>query len=114
MNLRLVPLLTTKLSCPCPYEDGVARPHLIRKLNQGSTRQLLLLCAPAGWGKTTLLAEWVHQRSSPVAWVALDEGDNDSIRFLLYMIRALQTIRPELGRQALDLLLAPSPPGVEA
>ena len=71
------PLLTTKLYIPPPRPNLVPRPRLIERLNEGLRRKLTLISAPAGFGKTTLLNEWVAGYRGPVAWVSLDEGDND-------------------------------------
>jgi LuxR family maltose regulon positive regulatory protein len=121
------PLLTTKLYIP-PVRPGlVSRPRLIERLNEGLHRKLTLISAPAGFGKTTLLSEWVHRRSEvtpplPVAWVSLDEGDNDPTRFLAYVIAALQTlalsqvegIEANIGKGALGALQSPQPPPMES
>ncbi len=86
------PLLTTKLYVPPTRPRLVSRPRLIKRLNAGLHRKLTLISAPAGFGKTTLLSEWVTQCDRPVAWLSLDEGDNDLARFLAYLIAALRTI----------------------
>jgi LuxR family maltose regulon positive regulatory protein len=86
------PLLTTKLYVPPSRPRLVSRPRLIERLNSGLHRRLTLISAPAGFGKTTLLSEWVAQSDRPVAWLSLDEGDNDLARFLAYLIAALGTI----------------------
>jgi LuxR family maltose regulon positive regulatory protein len=92
------PLLKTKLYIPPARPELVSRPHLIERLNAGLHRKLTLISAPAGFGKTTLLSEWVHavgaQRAAPqpVAWLSLDENDSDPTRFLAYFIAALQTL----------------------
>lgn len=95
------PLLKTKLHIPPARPDLVARPHLIAKLNQGLTRPLILISAPPGFGKTTLLTTWLEQQSLPAAWYSLDERDNDLARFLAYLVAALETVQPDVGRQAL-------------
>jgi LuxR family maltose regulon positive regulatory protein len=86
------PLLTTKLYVPPTRPRLVSRPRLIELLNAGLHRKLTLVSAPAGFGKTTLLSEWVAQCDRPVAWLSLDEGDNDVARFLAYLVAALRTI----------------------
>ncbi len=86
------PLLTTKLYVPPTRSRLVSRPRLIELLNAGLHRKLTLVSAPAGFGKTTLLSEWVAQCDRPVAWLSLDEGDNDVARFLAYFVAALRTI----------------------
>ncbi|NIS83353.1 MAG: LuxR family transcriptional regulator, partial [Anaerolineales bacterium] len=91
-------------------------PRLIEQLNAGLQRKLTLISAPAGFGKTTLLSEWVAGCGRPVAWLSLDEGDNDPARFLAYLIAALQTVHKELGETALAVLHAsqPQPPPAES
>src|SRR5512137_2689304 len=88
------PILATKLYIPPPRSKIVLRPRLIERLNEGlsSGRKLTLISAPAGFGKTTLVSEWVAGCGRPVAWLSLDEGDNDPTRFLTYLIAALQTL----------------------
>ncbi|MDQ3437949.1 MAG: hypothetical protein M3491_11590, partial [Actinomycetota bacterium] len=71
------PILTTKLYVPPPRPHAVLRPRLIARLDESLHRKLTLICAPAGFGKTTLLSEWVAACESPAAWLSLDEGDND-------------------------------------
>ncbi|MCP4543019.1 MAG: LuxR family transcriptional regulator [Chloroflexi bacterium] len=118
-------LLSTKLYIPPSRPELVPRPHLVERLDEGLRlgRKLTLISAPAGFGKTTLLSEWIHCRgestSSPpaplqVAWVSLDERDNDLARFLTYFIAALQTIRGDIGPGLLAALQSPSPVNVEA
>jgi len=137
------PLLTTKLYIPPPRPDLVSRPRLIARLNAGLGCKLTLISAPAGFGKTTLLSEWIADLgfripdvgSEPkdksavrilkpskggdskipnrVAWLSLDESDNDPARFLAYVIAALQTIDEDLGKGVLDALQSPQPPATE-
>jgi LuxR family maltose regulon positive regulatory protein len=90
------PLLTTKFYVPPARRELVPRPRLIERLNVGLGRKLTLASAPAGFGKTTLLSEWVAACGRPVAWLSLDEEDNDLARFLAYLVGALQMI-PDLG-----------------
>lgn len=103
-------LLTTKLYIPPTRQELVPRPRLIEQLNDGLHRKLTLISAPAGFGKTTLVSEWVEQlRLDPkkenqidnkIAWLSLDEGENDLARFLTYLITALQMIDSSIGQQA--------------
>jgi LuxR family maltose regulon positive regulatory protein len=111
----LTPLLTTKLYIPPPRPDVVPRPRLLRRLNEGLRQghRLTLVSAPAGFGKTTLLSEWVATCGLSVAWLALDSGDNDPARFLAYLIAALQTIENGMGVGVLDRFQAPQPPPME-
>jgi len=92
----------------------VARPRLSERLNAGLHRKLTLVAAPAGFGKTTLLSEWLAHCGRPVAWVSLDVGDNDAPRFLAYIIAALQTVAPQVGAEVMALLQSPQPPLVES
>jgi LuxR family maltose regulon positive regulatory protein len=89
---------------------------LIERLNQGlsSDRKLILISAPAGFGKTTLVSEWVAGSEQPVAWLSLDEGDNDPTRFLIYVVAALQTIVADPGVELRAALQSPQPPATEA
>ncbi|MEJ2510580.1 MAG: hypothetical protein P8Y72_03180, partial [Anaerolineales bacterium] len=80
------PLLTTKLFIPITRPGIVARPELVYKLDAGMKRKLILVSAPAGYGKTTLLAEWIDKQSLRIGWVSLDAQDNDLNRFFSYII----------------------------
>ena len=92
-------ILATKLYIPRPRSRIVLRPRLIERLNQGlsSGRKLALISASAGFGKTTLVSEWIANCERPVAWLSLDERDNDPSRFLTYLVAALQTIAFLIG-----------------
>lgn len=104
------PLLVTKLYVPPGRPEVVARPRLLERLNAGLHRKLTLVSAPAGFGKSTLVSEWASRCGRPTAWLSLDEGDNDPIRWLTYLIAALRTVAPDLGESALGALQAPQPP----
>jgi LuxR family maltose regulon positive regulatory protein len=108
------PLLLTKLYVPPPRPKIVLRPRLIERLNEGMHCKLALISAPAGFGKTTLVSEWAAVCDRPVAWLSLDEGDNDPARFLTYLVAALQTIAPKIGAGVLAALQSPQPPPSEA
>ncbi len=108
------PILATKLYIPPPRPNMVLRPRLSERLNKGLQRQLTLISAPAGFGKTTLVSEWVATCERPVAWLSLDEGENDPARFLAYLVAALQTIASTIGAGVVGVLQAPQPPPTEA
>src|SRR2546421_3290410 len=108
------PILATKLYIPPLRPNVVIRPRLIERLNEGLHRKLTLIAAPAGFGKTTLISQWVASCDRQVAWLSLDEGDNDPTRFLTYLVAALQTIAPTLGEGVLGALQSPQPPPPEA
>lgn len=125
------PLLTTKLYIPPLVPHLVPRPRLSERLNQGLNGRLTLISAPAGYGKTTLISEWLQQRKEEggrmkdenplvhpsslilhpfnVSWLSLDEGDNDITRFLTYLIAAFQRIKSDIGQISQQLLQAGGP-----
>lgn len=106
------PILQTKLYIPTSTQPHIARPHLVRALETGCQPgcHLVLVSAPAGFGKTTLVADWIRQSitkpPSPlkdrVAWVTLDSRDNDPGRFILYLLAGLQRLLPKIGQDYLD------------
>jgi LuxR family maltose regulon positive regulatory protein len=108
------PLLVTKLSPPSLSPHIVPRPHLVERLCHVEEKQLVLLTAPAGFGKTTLLNEWRGQSQFPVAWLSLDQGENDVALFLTYCITALQTVHASLGTSLLPLLRSRSPLNIKS
>jgi LuxR family transcriptional regulator, maltose regulon positive regulatory protein len=110
------PILATKLYIPPPRSKIVLRPRLIERLNEGlpSGHKLTIISAPAGYGKTTLVSEWVMDCGRPTAWVSLDEEDTDPARFLTYLISALQTIAPKIGVGILSVIQSPQPPPIES
>ena len=110
----LTPILTTKLYLPRLRPHVVSRPHLIARLNEGLHHKLILLCAPAGFGKTTLLNQWLAGCERPAAWLSLDAGENYPARFLAYLIAALQTIAAHIGEGMEGMLQSPQPPPTEA
>ncbi|MGB0386388.1 MAG: LuxR family transcriptional regulator, partial [Ardenticatenaceae bacterium] len=87
-------LLATKLHIPPPRPSLVSRPRLIERLNAGLHGKLTLVCAPAGFGKTTLVSTWLQDVSLPVGWLSLDEDDNDPVRFVTYLVAGLQQVEP--------------------
>ena len=111
------PLLETKLYVPRWRTGLVPRPRLIERLDQGTERKLTLVSAPAGFGKSTVLAEWVAATPAserPAAWLSLDQSDNDPALFWAYFIAALRTVRPGVGEKTLSLLQLPQSPPIEA
>jgi len=92
-------LLATKLYFPPIRPNIVHRSQLIEKINIGFSRKMTLISAPAGYGKTTLLSEWINQSKNPVGWLSLDQQDNDLKRFLAYLIASLQSIPIEVNEQ---------------
>src|SRR6266496_488126 len=101
-----VPLLSTKLHVPRVRANGVSRPRLTEKLLDAVSRQgrWVLLSGPAGFGKTTLTSNAVIELQHPVAWLSLDDADNDPIRFWTYLITACQRIQSKIGESVLVLL----------
>jgi LuxR family maltose regulon positive regulatory protein len=93
-------LLQTKLFLPTVRSSRIVRQQLIDQLNQGATGRLCLISASAGSGKTTLAASWAEQSQRPVAWISLDQGDNEPTRFLAYLLAALHALQPESERQS--------------
>jgi LuxR family transcriptional regulator, maltose regulon positive regulatory protein len=101
-----VPLIRSKLQPPALPRGLVSRGRLLEELRKGRSQALTLVCAPAGYGKTTLLSEWIDTDadSAGFAWVALDAGDADPTRFWTYLVSALSTITPSAGRRSLPAL----------
>ena len=102
-------LLATKLHMPASQPAQVLRPRLTARLDEGLTRGLILACAPAGYGKTVLLADWARRSGHPVAWLSLDAGDNDPARFWRHAVAALDRARPGIGERVAPLLGPPAP-----
>ena len=103
-------LLQTKLYVPPVRSERVSRARLIEQLNAGPDCRLTLVSAPAGFGKTTLVAEWLSGADCPHAWLSLDEDDNDPLCFLAYLVAALRQIDPGIGQAALTMMQSPQPP----
>jgi LuxR family maltose regulon positive regulatory protein len=123
------PLLTTKFYVPPVRPELVSRPRLIQRLGAGLHCRLTLICAPAGFGKTMLLSEWIEAErevgkdASPTdtslatpefAWLSLDDEDNDPVRFFTYFIAALETVQADVGADARALLQSPKPPSLKS
>jgi LuxR family maltose regulon positive regulatory protein len=107
-------MLLTKLHIPPAGNNVVHRTELFEKLNSGLSRKLILVSAPAGYGKTTLLSDWIIQNKIPAAWLSLDNSDNDPAVFLGYVISGIQNIHQDFGQSALRLLNSPNSPSVES
>lgn len=107
------PLIVTKLYPPSLQRRHVPRARLIQQLNESITYKLTLLLAPAGFGKTTVLSEWIHSSSFAVAWLSIDKRDNESIHFFRYVVAALKGATSELTDRTLTLLHAVPPPPFE-
>src|SRR5215468_7156290 len=106
-------LLATKLHVPRPPAGFVPRPRLTAQLDDGRSRRLTLVCAPAGSGKTALLAAWAAGGRQPVAWLSLDEGDNDPARFWRHVAAALERACPGISGRVGPLLVPPPPQSYE-
>ena len=110
------PLLETKLYRPRAPRGLVPRPRLSDRLDRGTASKLTLISAPAGFGKTTVLADWLAARPSSetaLAWLSLDRDDNNPRTFWTYLVSALRTAAPDLGASALGLLEAAQPPPIQ-
>ena len=106
-------ILKTKLYAP-PYSDNcVSRKRLVDLLNHGIERKLTLVSAPAGFGKTTVISEWMKQSTIPFCWLSLDERDNEAERFLSYIVASLQSIKIDIVLQITALTLGQSKDGYE-
>ncbi len=100
----MLPLLQTKTSIPPARQNRVERPRLIEQINAGMKRTFTLIVAPAGFGKTTLIAEWARNASMPVAWLSLGPSERTPERFLSYLVHALRQISPQAGQTVLTML----------
>jgi len=113
------PLLRTKLCAPAPRGDVIHRPRLIAALQDGLqregtfTRKLTLISAPAGYGKTTLAGQWLSEVNLPAAWLTLESSENDSTRFLRYLVAALQNVSTPIGTSIQGMLQAPQRPPLD-
>ena len=102
-------MLATKLHMPASRPDLVPRPRLTARLDEGLALGSVLVCAPAGYGKTVLLADWARRGGPAVAWLSLDAGDNDPARFWRHGVAALDRARPGTGERVASLLGPPAP-----
>jgi ATP/maltotriose-dependent transcriptional regulator MalT len=107
-------LLATKLQVPRSRPGLVPRRRLADRLEEGLNRGLVLVAAPAGYGKSVLLSEWVRGMTEPVAWLSLDGGDNDPVRFWRHVLAALDIVRPGIAERVSPLAGPPAPPAYDA
>ncbi len=110
------PFLATKLFIPPVTPGLVARPRLLQKLSGAFSTRLVLVSAPAGFGKTTVISEWIHSSRPPMptAWLSLEDAENDPVRFWDYFTAALRTIHPSVGETFLSLQHSSEPVPVES
>ncbi len=113
------PILAAKHYAPLFRPDTVLRPRLMERLDEGMRSRLILVSAPAGFGKTTAVSEWTTgcsrlESGVRAAWLSLDEADSDPARFLAYLVAALQTVAADVGQAVLGMLESPEPPRVES
>lgn len=109
------PILSTKLYIPSIRPNLVPRPRLIEQLNEGLTHtpSMTLISAPAGFGKTMLVSDWLWQSDLAATWLSLDDSDNDPTRFLAYCVAALQQVDQNIGQTVLGIVQPPHPPPIE-
>ncbi len=105
-----IEIIRTKLHFPLVPDDHIRRPRLLDMLDQQRQLPLILVSAPAGYGKSTLISCWLETVEHPSAWLSLDENDNDLRMFLIYFVKAVQKMFPDVGGKTLDLLEAPNLP----
>ncbi len=108
------PLLATKLHIPHVATPVIERPHMRQRLRRGLEVPLTLLAAPAGFGKTTALEDWLRSERVPAAWVSLDAGDDDPTQFWTYVLTAMRQVWPRIGAMALTMLQSLHPPSLPA
>jgi LuxR family maltose regulon positive regulatory protein len=110
METSSFPLIRTKLHVPNRRTGLVSRPRLFALLDERPTAQFILVTAPAGFGKSTLVLDWLHHANVKAAWLSLDERDDDTTRFLIYLIAAIQTQLPDFGWELLASMQQPISP----
>ncbi|MFN8240271.1 MAG: LuxR C-terminal-related transcriptional regulator [Bacteroidales bacterium] len=107
-------MLLTKLHIPPAGNNIVHRTELFEKLNTGLDRKLILVSAPAGYGKTTLVSDWIARYNIHAAWLSLDNGDNDPAVFLSYVVTGIQSVHNDFGQGIIQLINSPNPPSPES
>lgn len=107
------PILATKLYAPPAKAMVIRRPRLLDRIRAGREGKLTLMSAPAGFGKTTLVSSWLADQGQAVAWLSLDDNDKDPYRLLVYLIAAVQTVRPRFGERLMSALQGPQPPPLD-
>lgn len=105
-----LPILKTKLYKPQLPSKIVKRTHLIEQMNRGSENRLTLISASAGFGKTILLCQWADNYNYPIGWISIDEEHNDLMRFLLYILAAIQSANIHIDETIIGMVLSPQPP----
>jgi len=103
-------LIKTKLFVPSLQKNLVSRPHILERIEQGDSKKLIYIQAPAGYGKTTAIVDWIHTYSKHTAWYALDAGDNDLSRFLSYIVYGLGRLQNGICQTLLPLINSSEPP----
>ncbi len=107
-------LLHAKFMAPRPQVGALERRGLLSRLDDALAKKLILLCAPTGFGKTTLVSTWLSRGKFASAWLTLDRNDNDPIRFWTYLVSAVRNTEPSIGKSTLSALMSPQPPSPEA
>ncbi|MBW2442552.1 MAG: helix-turn-helix transcriptional regulator, partial [Deltaproteobacteria bacterium] len=106
--------LRTKLYVPPLRSGWISRPRLDKRLYEEFERKLTIISAPADFGKTTLLVDWIHRHKIPAAWFFVDKADTGPLNFLTYVILGLQSLEAGIGKAALKMLQSPQPPPIES
>ena len=106
-------MLLTKLHIPTPVQNLVYRRSLISKLNEGLKRKLILVSAPAGYGKTTMVTQWIKKNNISTAWFSIDTRDNVPYDFFTFLISSIQTVQENVGKKSLELLKLPGTVGFD-
>jgi len=107
-------MLKTKLFIPSTNTNIVHRTELFDKLDKGLERKLTLISAPAGFGKTTVLSDWISSNTIQTAWYSIDKGDNDPVKFMTYFIAGIQTLIDNFGENVLKILQSPQKLQIES